>query len=139
MAESATHISYVKIAEQYVRGIIPNDAHCLIEADIADYPKRPTRTIGDFIPDLYFSYNGLLVIGEAKTENDIDRKHSKEQYQSYLFEATNFSGTAHIVIVTSIYSMATAVNYFRHLKQESGSNVVIHILNNVCPTKARIL
>lgn len=37
-----------------------------------------------FIPDVYYSYNKLTIIGEAKTEKDLERQHSIMQYKAYI-------------------------------------------------------
>ena len=35
-----------------------------------------------YVPDLYYKYNDLIIIGEAKTENDLERVHSINQFES---------------------------------------------------------
>ena len=55
----------------------------LIETDIFEVSGNVTRMPEGFVPDLYYKYNGKLIIGEAKTEPDIEREHSLQQYQSY--------------------------------------------------------
>ena len=48
--------------------------------------KYKTIKINKFIPDYYAKRNDgspQIIIGEAKTANDIDTRHSKNQYISF--------------------------------------------------------
>lgn len=129
MAESFIHMEYVRIISDYVNLLIEEGDRCFVLVDLPESSNRPVATIGNFIPDLYYK-NNCLIIGEAKTENDFDRKHSIEQYISYIKEASIYNGISHIVICTSIYSFAGLKNLIRKLKRENNSNAIFHILND---------
>ncbi|HQO09071.1 MAG TPA: hypothetical protein PLK90_02920 [Clostridiales bacterium] len=131
MAESIEHINYVRQIANYVFLLLPFDARALVLVDLPDSNRRPERTIGNFIPDLYYKDTRRLIIGEAKTENDIDRKHSIEQYRSYIREASLFDEESHIIICTSIYSYARIKNMAKRIKAEQNSSVKLHILNDI--------
>ena len=83
--ESQAHIDLVKIVYQYISEKIEEENRPLIETDSSGN-NSSFRVQGNFIPDVYYSLNGRMFIGEAKTELDVDRKHSKDQYDSYLEE-----------------------------------------------------
>ena len=81
--ESLKHHNLVKKMYEYiVNG--ENIVVSLIESDIFEVDGKVTRMPEGFIPDLYYKYNGLLIIGEAKTDKDFEREHSLQQYISYL-------------------------------------------------------
>ena len=81
--ESSTHINLVNIITKYVSSIVPVSNRCLIEVDSSG-EKSLVRSINNFIPDVYYSFDELLIIGEAKSENDFLRTHSKNQYDAYI-------------------------------------------------------
>lgn len=130
MSESRNHVELVAVAVAYVKTIIAPDLHAIIQYDSAD-SNRPTKVIGNYIPDVYFWHSDRLVIGEAKTINDFDRPHSREQYRAYIRECDNFFGFATIIISVPWQIVATAKNYFRRLKKELGSDIPIIIINEL--------
>ena len=115
----------------YVSSIIPEDVKSLVLLDLSEYSRRPDRTNGNFIPDLYYKDARCLIIGEAKTMNDIDVKHSINQYKSYIEEASLFEEESHIVICTSLYSYARIKNLIKKMKAEQNSLAKFHILNDI--------
>lgn len=131
MAESIVHINYVRKIAEYTSAIIPVELipHLLI--DLPESYRKPDRTIGNFLPDLYYKDLKYLIIGEAKTENDIDRKHSINQYKSYIEEASLFHGEKHILICTSLYSYARIKNLIKKLKLELNTTAKFHLLNDL--------
>jgi hypothetical protein len=72
-----------------------------------------------------------MFIGEAKTELDFERKHSKEQYDSYIEELNNFDGEGWLVISVPWQVVPTAKNYFRRKKLMDGLQFEIIILNDL--------
>ncbi len=131
MAESSEHIDYVKKIAKYVSLLTSVEISSNLLVDLPEYSNRPDRTIGNFIPDLFYKDSRCLIIGEAKTENDIDRKHSKEQYESYIREASLFDGESHIIICTSLYSFARLKNIIKKIKLEENSSAKLHLLNDI--------
>lgn len=131
MAESIAHIIYVRKIADYTSAIIPVELIPYLLIDLPESCKKPDRTIGNFIPDLYYKDQNFLIIGEAKTENDIDRNHSINQYKSYIEEASLFHGEKHILICTSLYSYARIKNLIRKLKSELNTTAIFHLLNDI--------
>lgn len=86
MAESQIHIDLVRLMFRYVQIEFNTDVgHILIDLPDSKNGTRPPK-IQEFRPDLYAKTKSLLIIGEAKTESDWDRRHSLEQYQTYIDE-----------------------------------------------------
>ena len=130
MSESRAHIELVEVAVEYIKTIIAPDLRALIQYDSAD-SVRPTKVIGNYIPDVYFWYSDQLIIGEAKTLDDFDRPHSREQYCAYIHECKDFWGQASLIISVPWQLVATAKNYFRRLKKDYNTNMSIIIINEL--------
>ena len=128
MSESKNHMELVEIAVTYIQTIVPSHLISLIQYD-SPSTSKPPKVLGNFIPDVYFWDNELLVIGEAKTDDDFERKHSREQFGAYLDECSNFHGKSLLVISVPWSLIPTAKNYFRKLKKQKQTEVPIIILN----------
>ena len=81
--ESIVHHNLVKKIYEYVsnQSVIKKS---IIESDIFEVEGNVTRMQEGYVPDLYYKYNDLIIIGEAKTENDLERVHSIDQFESYI-------------------------------------------------------
>ena len=130
MSESRNHVELVVVAVEYIKSIVEPDLHTIIQCDSADSP-RPTRVIGNYIPDVYFWHKDQLIIGEAKTLNDFDRPHSQDQYNAYIKECEGFYGRATLVVSVPWQMVATAKNYFRRLKKSLDASMPIIIINEL--------
>lgn len=139
MAESIVHSDSVRIGVDYIKTLIPSDLHCLIQSDLPEIKLKPERTVENFVPDIRLDTDSLKIIGEAKTDNDTMRQHSIDQYESYLNECLHFTGTSHLIIVTSFYAFPGVVNFFRRKKKESGASTAIHVINTAFPDAPKIL
>lgn len=130
MGESRKHIDLVKTTYEYIKTIVPYDSIPFIEMDSSETSK-PSRVIGNFIPDVYYCYQNILVIGEAKTIGDFDRRHSIEQYSSYLQECERFPGKSVLVLGVPWQIMITAKNYFKRWKRNKETKTIIVIINEM--------
>ena len=86
--ESRTHHSLVTMLYEYISDFSEVE-QSLIESDIYEVGGSVTRMAEGFVPDLYYNHNKLTIIGEAKTEEDLERSHSIEQYKSYIKHLKN--------------------------------------------------
>lgn len=130
MSESRSHIDLVATVVNYVKKLVLPDFHAIIQYDSPDSP-RPSKVIGNFIPDVYFWNKDLLIIGEAKTLKDFDKRHSLDQYRAYMQECKNFWGESILVIAVPWPLVITAKNHFRRLKKEFVTDVSIFVLNEL--------
>lgn len=130
MSESRNHVDLVAVAVEYIKTIVAPDLHAIIQYDSAD-SSRPTKVVGNFIPDVYYWHADRLIIGEAKTINDFDRIHSRNQYDAYMKECRDFWGASTLVICVPWQIVATAKNYFRRLKKEYNADVPVIIINEL--------
>jgi len=114
--ESQLHIDLVKKIYEYACEYIVEDNRCLIETDSSGNSST-IHVIDNFVPDLFYSFEDLLIIGEAKTELDFDRKHSREQFDAYIKECNLFGEKAMLIVGVPWQLCATAKNYFRRKKK----------------------
>lgn len=130
MSESRDHIDLVAITVEYIKTIIEPNMYAFVQYDSAD-SKRPTKIIGNYIPDVFFWHKNLLIIGEAKTAKDFERKHSKDQYLAYMSECMKFYGKAILVISVPWQLVPTTKNYFRRMKKDMHANVQVVVVNDI--------
>lgn len=128
--ESQIHINLVNVALEYIKSIVPEDERSLIYTDTAGN-NNSTRVIGNYIPDVYYNNGGKLIIGEAKTLNDFEKLHSKEQFLAYMNEFLVFHGECILVVSVPWQLIKTAKNYFARLRREMDVNVKVIILNEM--------
>jgi hypothetical protein len=130
MSESRKHVELVKIAVDYIIDVVSPELRPQVQYDSAD-TKRPPMIKGNYIPDVYFWNKDLLILGEAKTIDDFERPHSKNQFESYLEECEAFFGHAILVVSIPWQLVPTAKNYFRKLKHEKGWGTPVVIVNEI--------
>lgn len=136
MAESLSHISYVMNIVQYLSKVIPDYQYAVTQADLAEYGKRTPQVIGGYYPDVYYRTLDSFVIGEAKTDNDIDNYHTNAQIDCYIAELRSGCQTnKHLVLCTSFYSYAMMKNMIALKKRkEDLTDIKIHIIDNISKT-----
>lgn len=130
MSESRNHIELVKVAYHFIKGFVLQDKQSLIQIDSTS-SDRPMTINGRVIPDIQYWDGDLYIIGEAKTINDFDNKHSKMQYDVYLKECEDFQGKAILVVAVPWQIVNTAKNYFRRKKKNLGADFDIIIINEM--------
>lgn len=128
--ESQMHINLVKIAVDYIRKNKPEIKSDFIITDSSG-TNSSVRIGGNFIPDIYYSYQDILIIGEAKTTLDFHRQHSLDQYDAYIKECQLHQGEAILVIAIPWELMPTAKNMFRRRKEKEKLEMRIIIINDI--------
>lgn len=128
--ESQAHIDLVNRIYEYMTRLIKEENICLIERDSAGVIGE-AYTADSFVPDVYYSFGGTLMIGEAKTENDFERNHSIRQYESYIKECNLFEGDATLIIGIPWQLSATAKNFFRRKKNKKKINFRVIVLDEM--------
>ena len=118
MSESIQHHQLVQVLKNEVKSIVPPECWGLVQIDSPDSLNLPPKTVEGYRPDIYYQFDKLLVIGEAKTSNDVERQHSRAQYESYLKECAIFSGQAILIVAVPLLEQASANNILRNLKKK---------------------
>lgn len=117
MGESIQHQKLVKLIIENIEEMVGKDQSCFIESDLADGRPLPQLTQEGFRPDVIFQYNDQLIIGEAKTSNDVDTAHSKLQYESYIRKCSLFQGSACLIIAVYWTEYATVYNIINKIRK----------------------
>lgn len=128
MSESKTHQRLVKILIEYVKKVVGPDMSCFIQSDIGDEYQLCPQTEEGFRPDVFYEYNGRLILGEAKTSDDVSRKHSLEQYYSYLKKCSLYNGKAEYVMAVPWREYAEANNIIKKIQKDLPGEYEIKIL-----------
>lgn len=76
MGESAKHVDLINLMKSIICSKEDVDTALVLVDDPSDRKNVPP-TINGFKPDLYYDFNQLLVIGEAKTKDDLLNEHTK--------------------------------------------------------------
>ena len=129
MSESRNHQNLVQIAVKCIIENVPVRDSALIQIDSPD-TTRPMK-IGNYIPDIYLETPNYLVIGEAKTLDDFDRIHSRNQYDAYLSKCSSFQGKSFFILSVPWQIVPSAKNYFRRIKLNRKIDVEIVVINEL--------
>lgn len=129
MSESAQHLQLVNLITDEVVSMVGKTNRCFIMSDVADgYALSPLMEEG-YRPDVYYQYHNILLIGEAKTGDDVARMHSKLQYESYLKKCSLFRGKAVFLVAVPWTEHATIHNILRKLQQEYPGTYEVRIID----------
>lgn len=119
MSESEHHIILVKRLYNWVKINLFNGDSGLIYVDLPEVSKhaKPPKLFSGVKPDLYAkrSLDKLLIIGEAKTALDLERRHSIIQYRSYIYECERHEGPAIIIMAVPWSHTRTIYNILMSL------------------------
>jgi len=126
--ESQIHINLVKVAYNYLSTLIPETNVRFIKMDSSGNCSG-IHIIDNFVPDLYYAFDGFLVIGEAKTESDFEKRHSKDQFDAYIKQCNLHEGRALLIISVPWQLLITAKNYFRRKKMQNKIDFEIVVLD----------
>ena len=84
MSETPQHLALVQSLKQFVENSF-SLAHFAVFADLPGSSDKPPRVYG-FVPDIYAedAPRTTLVIGEAKTREDLTTPHSRAQIAAFV-------------------------------------------------------
>lgn len=128
MPESYKHMKLVDIIVARTQELVPEPNWPLIAIDSHTSYNLPKKTSGGFKPDVLYISEGMLIIGEAKTSNDIETPHSKSQYLSYIKECDAFAGQAFLIIAVPWTEKISIANLIKRMIQQEDTkyfNLVI--------------
>ena len=102
MPETRQHIQLVRVMLEYVcSNYLDGDkSFLLIDSSAFPHQGRPPN-IGGFIPDLYARHPRTknLIVGEAKSIQDFETKHTLAQLTEFLNYCERFSGAVFVLAV----------------------------------------
>lgn len=117
MGISQSHIRLVDELKYYVNVEHGKTGNCIIYLDNPNTPNwQKIPKIGDTIPDLYARcFNpDLIILGEAKTINDVENPHSIFQYKHYLLFCNQNKNT-HLIFAVPWTAVSCLRNTIRNL------------------------
>lgn len=130
MAESKAHMDFVRKIVSYIGTSIPACDKALIQAELPEFYSRTPRVIGGYYPDVYHKNSRSIIIGEAKTDNDIETTHTEEQINCYIEEVRCYDIERHIVLCSSVFSFAMLKNMILRKKRHMNlDDITFHILD----------
>lgn len=124
------HRKLVDLLHTETKNRVGNELACFIQCDVG-CNSLPPQTEEGFRPDLYYQFSSLMIIGEAKTEIDLERKHSKAQYRSYLRKCSLFMGNAVLIMAVPWQCRATIKNMLNRMRKEYPGEYEIVILEGM--------
>jgi len=131
MAESEQHKQLVDQIISEVIKVVEPENHCFVCSDKIDgFALTPSMNEG-FRPDVYYQYEDTLIIGEAKTSEDIERIHSYAQYESYIKKCSLFQGNALFIIAVPWIDHAVANNIIKRISKKYPGDYKIKILDGI--------
>lgn len=116
--ESQAHKEYVQNAIDYIFRHFGVD-NSQIAADLGDASVLPPISVDGFRADIYVNTADLIIIGEAKTDKDIDNNHTLAQFASYVKEVKSFNKGRHIVMSGSMAAYPTIRNFIRRFRKKN--------------------
>ena len=136
--ESLTHMSFVKKIADYVSTIPGDFTRNLLCAELPGEYNRCPQIIGGSIPDVFYNDSNYIILGEAKTDNDIDQEHTQRQLNDYINEARTYDADRNIVLCTSIMGFSRMKNIIVTKKmKEQLDDIKFHVID--CFNKVQIL
>ncbi len=134
MGESLTHIRLVDalslwIVETYLDG---DSGYIMVDGPNSSRNDRPPK-IGGFVPDVFVPNGpgGRLIIGEAKTTQDLERKHSLEQIETFLHRCGQVQNSCFLLAVPW-HTVRLAESIVRQLRVRAGAeNVSTEVLKKL--------
>lgn len=131
MSESAQHLQLVNLIIDEIVNLVGETNRCFIMSDAADgYALSPLTEEG-YRPDVYYQYQNCLIIGEAKTSDDVARVHSKMQFESYLKKCSLFHGDAVFLAAVPWTEHTTIYNLLRKLQKRYPGVYKVRIIDGI--------
>lgn len=131
--ESNKHHGLVKKMYEYVVRELDVEKG-LVETDIFEVNGNVPRMPEGFVPDLYYMYNNQVIIGEAKTEQDMEREHSLQQYNSYSNFLHKYSSLGYkciFIISVPWQASISAARIIRKIFNYPNCNIEIVVFNEM--------
>lgn len=132
MAESALHIELVKAMYKWVCIAYFNGDDGLVLVSLPSTPvhSKPLRVLGGYEPDLFAKdlSSNLLILGEAKTSEDIGRLHSKEQYRAYYETCKYHNGPSILVFAVPFFDVPRMRSTIRATCGPTSENLRIEVI-----------
>ena len=136
--ESLTHMSFVKKIADYITTIPSDFTRNLLCAELPGEYNRCSPIIGGAVPDVFYNDSSYIILGEAKTDKDIDQPHTLKQLNDYISEVRAYDANRIIVLGTSILGFSRMKNIIVIKKiRENLDDIEFHVID--CFNKVQII
>lgn len=135
MTESAVHIKLVEeLSTWIVHNLLSGDSgHIFVHHPSEAYVTPPIMF--NSIPDVYVPpINGdRMIIGEAKTSNDIENTHTYDQLSNYLLNCTQYDNSIVVLAVPwdTVPLMSSVILHQQRITYTQ--NVKVEVLDKLFP------
>lgn len=130
MAESAKHILLINLMKSIIIDKENIDSALIFVDDPIDRTNCPP-IINGYRPDLYYDFNGRLIIGEAKTKNDLLNSHTNNQLETYIKLCSNFKGYSCFYLSVPWTESALAKNIIKKLIKKLGVSINYYVIDEL--------
>ena len=128
MPSSQTHHNYTHCIVRWIEDNYSKDYMVVItDLDNPIGEERPPN-INGYIPDVYARNieNDITIIGEAKTQNDVRNKHTKNQISSYLdYLCVARQG---LLVIATQWDCVNAIKNTVEIMQHGNSNESLQVI-----------
>lgn len=130
MGESAKHVDLINLMKNRICSNEEVDAALILVDDPTDRKNVPP-TINGYKPDLYYDFNDLLVIGEAKTKDDLLNEHTKSQIETYIKLCANYTGNSRLYLAVPWMESVLANNLIKKISKKLGVSVTYFVVDEL--------
>lgn len=130
MAESAKHIDLINLMKSLVCKNENIDASFLLTDNPYDRKNCPPTLYG-YKPDLYYDFRGLLIIGEAKTKDDLLTEHTKNQIGTYIRLCSKFKGESRLYLAVPWTENILATNIIKNISNNLGVMINYYVVDEL--------
>jgi len=129
MAEKKEHADLRKIIKNWVDLNMGKYNLTIMEDDPGNSLGFGVPLIQGCIPDLYARSlkEGIEVLGEAKTSNDIFNDHTIKQLKAYFDHLKIYNRNGYLIIAVSLTDREEMVNFIRNIIREFKINILFNI------------
>jgi len=128
VAESNQHYELVRLLMTEYQKLLPKDKWVLIQSDSFSSSSISPKFSGGYRPDVYYEFEDLMIVGEAKTSKDIESSHSLQQYESFLRSCSLFKGRAIFLLAVPFAECVVANNIVKQISKKFQGVYEIKIL-----------
>lgn len=135
MSETSTHVFLVaKLLEWVEQNVTPKGDLCILVDSSSSPPESRPPTIGGKVPDVYVKSVGpdhLVLIGEAKTSQDVETEHTREQFRCYL-DHLKWQPRSILLIAVPWHMARLAQSIVRRVQEEQNAeHVSVYVLEDL--------
>lgn len=132
MPESQYHINLTRLMDKYVQQVLKiNSGYILLDTPETSLGSKPPLIQG-YRPDIYVNPPDRLIIGDAKTAEDWDRRHSHDQYRAYVKECSQYKGHSLFLLAVPWQVERSARARLKYMfLEESQSNLDILVISDM--------